>query len=96
MKEVSRERCVRLGERVLVVAHGDTVDGAVRAFSDEVVYSAQECGWVCFRPLPLDTLKPLVAVAAGGEEGGQQRGGAEEAPRRHVRVASSRIESMVM
>ena len=33
---------------MLVVAHGDTVDGAVRAFSDEVVYHAQECCWVAF------------------------------------------------
>jgi len=36
------------GKRVLVVAHGDTVDGAVRAFTDETVYIAEECCWVAF------------------------------------------------
>ena len=43
------ESCCRgLGENVLVVAHGDTVDGAVRAFTEEQCYITQECCWVAF------------------------------------------------
>lgn len=38
--------CLSEGVSVLVVAHGDTVDGAVRAFTGEVCYETQECCWV--------------------------------------------------
>lgn len=47
LRRLRDTRC-RIGEKVLVVAHGDTVDGAVRAFTDETVYVAEECCWVAF------------------------------------------------
>jgi len=64
-----RDTKCQAGEKVLVVAHGDTVDAAVRAFTDETVYIAEECCWVAF------------SFGEGGVA---------------TRVASNRIESMVM
>ena len=34
--------------RVLVIAHGDTVDGAVHAFTNDFCWETNECCWVAF------------------------------------------------
>ena len=41
-----KEKESQKGKKVLVVGHGDMVDGGVRAFLNEVVYIAEECCWV--------------------------------------------------
>eukprot|EP00929_Paragymnodinium_shiwhaense_P044121 TRINITY_DN22633_c0_g1_i1.p1 TRINITY_DN22633_c0_g1~~TRINITY_DN22633_c0_g1_i1.p1 ORF type:complete len:186 (+),score=35.78 TRINITY_DN22633_c0_g1_i1:155-712(+) len=52
-------------ERILVVAHGDTVDAATRAFANKLVYSAKECCWVCFEVSGQGTV--TLAQSSGAE-----------------------------